>query len=76
MALHLHGLVKKFYFVSDESIAKSSIDMHVKCGAVDYAESAFLRMPNPSLFCWNSMISDYSKLYSVDKAINYVSENA
>lgn len=50
--------------------------MHVKCGAVDYAESAFLRMPNPSLFCWNSMISDYSKLYSVDKAINYVSENA
>ncbi|ESR48665.1 DYW deaminase domain-containing protein [Citrus sinensis] len=52
MALHLHGLVKKFYFVSDESIAKSSIDMHVKCGAVDYAESAFLRMLNPSLFCW------------------------
>ncbi|GAY49310.1 hypothetical protein CUMW_118160 [Citrus unshiu] len=52
MALHLHGLVKKFFFGSDESIEKSSIDMHVKCGAVDYAESAFLRMLNPSLFCW------------------------
>lgn len=46
----LHGLVSKFNLGSDESIAKSNIDMHVKCGAVDYADGVFLRIPNPSLF--------------------------
>lgn len=50
MALHLHGLVSKFNFGSYESIEKSNIDMHVKCGAVDYAEGVFLRIPNPRVY--------------------------
>lgn len=70
LAFQLHGLVKKFDIGNDLPIDNSTVDMYIKCGAVDYAEQVFLRMQNPSLFCWNSMIYGYSKYFGVEKAFN------
>ncbi|KAJ4702328.1 Pentatricopeptide repeat-containing protein [Melia azedarach] len=70
LALQLHGLVMKFDSGIDASIEKSIMDMYIKCRVLDYAERVFLRMPNPSLFCWNSMIYGYSNLCAVEKAVN------
>ncbi|KAG2683400.1 hypothetical protein I3760_10G029700 [Carya illinoinensis] len=71
LALQLHGHVEKFDFESDAymAIQNSIMDMYIKSGKVNYAERVFLRIPNPSLFCWNSMIYGYSKLYGVGSAL-------
>ncbi|XP_050279814.1 pentatricopeptide repeat-containing protein At2g13600-like [Quercus robur] len=72
LALQLHGLVEKFDFGSNVymAIQNSIMDMYIKSGKVSYAERVFLRIPNPSLFCWNSMIYGYSKLYGVGRAFD------
>ncbi|KAJ8772807.1 hypothetical protein K2173_027984 [Erythroxylum novogranatense] len=70
LAVQLHGLAEKFDLGSDLSIDNSVLDMHIKCGALSYAEKVFLRMPCPSLFCFNSMIYGYSKTFSVAKALD------
>ncbi|KAJ7948045.1 Pentatricopeptide repeat-containing protein [Quillaja saponaria] len=68
LALQLHGLVQKFDYGCE--IENSIMDMYIKCGAVSSAERVFLRIQNPSLFCWNSMIYGYAKLYGVRKALD------
>ncbi|CAK9178289.1 unnamed protein product [Ilex paraguariensis] len=70
LASQLHGLVVKFDFGGHESIGSSIIDMYVKCGAPSLSEQVFLRMPNPNLFCWNTLIYVYSKLYGVGRALH------
>ncbi|XP_065880623.1 pentatricopeptide repeat-containing protein At2g13600 isoform X2 [Euphorbia lathyris] len=70
LAFQLHGLAEKFGFSSDLTIGDSVIDMYIKCGAVNYAEKVFLRIPNPSLFCINSMVYGYSRAYGVGKALD------
>ncbi|GJV51429.1 pentatricopeptide repeat-containing protein [Tanacetum coccineum] len=69
LALQLHGLVKKFEFLGDESVESSLVDMYIKCGAPDIAERVFLRIGNPNMFSWNSMIYGYSKLYGAQRAL-------
>ncbi|GFY86318.1 tetratricopeptide repeat (TPR)-like superfamily protein [Actinidia rufa] len=70
LAFQLHGLVEKFDFGRDVSIQSSIIDMYIKCGALDLAEQVFLRVSNPSLFCWNIMIYGYWKLYDIESALD------
>ncbi|KAL5576001.1 hypothetical protein UlMin_017700 [Ulmus minor] len=70
LARQLHGLVEKFDFGSNMPIQSSAIDMYIKCDEVISAEKIFLRIPEPSLFCWNSMIYGYSKLYGIGKAFD------
>ncbi|XP_030481405.2 pentatricopeptide repeat-containing protein At2g13600 [Cannabis sativa] len=70
LARQLHNLVEKLDFRSNMPIQSSVIDMYIKCSAVVSAENFFLRIRTPSLFCWNSMIYGYSKLYGVGRAYN------
>ncbi|VVA33881.1 PREDICTED: pentatricopeptide [Prunus dulcis] len=70
LALQLHSLVEKLEFGNNMTIQNSIIDMYIKCGALSSAEKMFLRIPSPSLFCWNSMIFGYSKLYGVQRALH------
>nr|GEX55520.1 pentatricopeptide repeat-containing protein At2g13600-like [Tanacetum cinerariifolium] len=69
LALQLHGLVKKFEFLGDESVESVLVDMYIKCGVPDIAERVFLRIGNPNMFSWNSMIYGYSKLYGAQRAL-------
>lgn len=69
LALQLHSLVEKLNFGSNMTIQNSVIDMYIKCGALRSAEKMFIRIPNPSLFCWNSMIYGCSKLHGVRSAL-------
>ncbi|KAK7273595.1 hypothetical protein RIF29_14651 [Crotalaria pallida] len=71
LPLQLHGhVIKKFDFGKETSLQNAVVDMYVKCGAISLAESVFLSIENPSLFCWNSMIYGYSKFYGVPKALD------
>ncbi|KAH7541792.1 hypothetical protein FEM48_Zijuj02G0005200 [Ziziphus jujuba var. spinosa] len=54
LAHQLHGLVEKLDFGSNIPIQNSLVDMYIKCGSVLSAESLFLKISKPSLFCWNS----------------------
>ncbi|KAF8406731.1 hypothetical protein HHK36_008823 [Tetracentron sinense] len=70
LGFQLHGLANKFDFGGDPSVETSIIDMYVKCGAVNFADQVFCRIPSPSLFCWNSMIFCYSKSYGAGSALD------
>lgn len=74
LALQLHGLVIMLSLFSENSISNAIVDMYIKCGAVSFAESVFLNIECPSLFCWNSMIYGYSTLYGVQKALSTFSQ--
>ncbi|CAH1430976.1 unnamed protein product [Lactuca virosa] len=69
LAFQLHSFSEKFKFLGDDSVDSSIVDMHIKCGAPDIAEHVFLKMPNPNLFSWNSMIYGYSQLYDAQRAL-------
>lgn len=68
LARQLHSLVEKLDFSNYMPVQSSVIDMYIKCDAVVSAEKTFSRIPNPSLFCWNSMVYGHSKLYGAAKA--------
>lgn len=70
IALQLHGLVQKFEYLGDTGVGSALVDLYMKCGALNNAEKVFLRIARPNLFCWNSMVYGYSKLYGVDMALN------
>ncbi|XP_019455035.1 PREDICTED: pentatricopeptide repeat-containing protein At2g13600-like [Lupinus angustifolius] len=71
LALQLHGhVIKKFDLGSECCIQNAVVDMYVKCGVVNLAESVFFSIEKPSLFCWNSMIYGYSKFYGARKALH------
>ncbi|PON47279.1 DYW domain containing protein [Parasponia andersonii] len=70
LARQLHSVVERLDFRTNMPIQSSVIDMYIKCNAVASAEKVFLRIQKPSLFCWNSMIYGYSKLYGVGRAFD------
>ncbi|GMH04738.1 hypothetical protein Nepgr_006578 [Nepenthes gracilis] len=74
LAIQLHGLVEKCGFANGYSVDSSIIDMYIKCGAVESAERVFFRIPNPTLFCWNSMIYGYSKLSGVASSLVFFNQ--
>ncbi|MFS7994031.1 putative tetratricopeptide-like helical domain superfamily, DYW domain-containing protein [Helianthus anomalus] len=69
LAMQVHGLAKKFEFLGDDSVESSMVDMYIKCDMPDVAESIFVKMKNPNMFSWNSMIYGYSKLYGAQSAL-------
>ncbi|KAK8952258.1 Pentatricopeptide repeat-containing protein [Platanthera zijinensis] len=69
LALQLHGLAEKLGLGGDVQIKRSLIDMHIKCGSTYMAAEIFEQMERPDIFCWNSMILGYFKLYGVEGAL-------
>ncbi|XP_020570945.1 pentatricopeptide repeat-containing protein At3g24000, mitochondrial-like [Phalaenopsis equestris] len=67
--LQLHVLAKKLGFENAPQIKRSLIDMNVKCGAAVMAAKIFESIQSPDIFCWNSMILCYLKLYGVECAL-------
>ncbi|XP_029149797.1 pentatricopeptide repeat-containing protein At2g13600 isoform X2 [Arachis hypogaea] len=72
-ALQLHSLVVKLRLGAHISIQNALVDMYIKGGAIGFAESVFFGIEEPSLFCWNSMIYGYSRLYGAYKALDLFS---
>ena len=70
LALQLHALVVKLRLGTQTCIQNAVVDMYIKCGAIGLAESVFFGIEEPSLFCWNSMIYGYSKLYGAHQALD------
>lgn len=70
LALQLHGSSRRHGFSDCASVNTSIVDMYIKCGAVSYADQVFCLMPNPNLFCWNSMIYGYSILADIEGALD------
>ncbi|XP_027362374.1 pentatricopeptide repeat-containing protein At2g13600-like [Abrus precatorius] len=70
LALQLHAHVIKLHFGTQTCIHNSLVDMYVKCGAISLAETVFLNIESPSLFCWNSMIYGYSQLRGPYEALH------
>ncbi|KAL8244503.1 hypothetical protein R6Q59_010761 [Mikania micrantha] len=68
LAMQVHGFAQKFEFFGD-SVESSMIDMYIKCDMPEIAESIFLKLQNPNMFSWNSMIYGYSKLYGAQSAL-------
>ncbi|BAU01864.1 hypothetical protein VIGAN_11120000 [Vigna angularis var. angularis] len=69
LALQLHAHVVKLHLGAHSCIHNSLVDMYIKCGLIRLAEAVFLDIESPSLFCWNSMIYGYSKLYGPFEAL-------
>ncbi|XP_057445287.1 pentatricopeptide repeat-containing protein At2g13600-like [Lotus japonicus] len=69
LALQLHAYVIKLNFGTQTCIQNSLVDMYVKCGAVNLAETVFFNIESPSLFCWNSMIYGCSQFYGPYEAL-------
>ncbi|KAK7263913.1 hypothetical protein RJT34_31512 [Clitoria ternatea] len=71
LALQLHAhVIKLDFFRTQTCIQNSCVDMYIKCGAMGLAETVFLSIESPSLFCWNSMVYGYSKLYGPSEALH------
>ncbi|XP_052202170.1 LOW QUALITY PROTEIN: pentatricopeptide repeat-containing protein At2g13600-like [Diospyros lotus] len=70
LAFQLHALAEKFDFGRDVSIRSSIIDMYIKCGELKLAEHVFSSISSPNLFCLNSMVYAYSKLYGIESALS------
>jgi pentatricopeptide repeat protein len=71
LALQLHGMVQKFESQYESEVEASLVDMFVRCGDVDLASRLFVRIPNPTIFCTNSMLVGYAKTYGVDAALEF-----
>ncbi|TKY69048.1 Pentatricopeptide repeat-containing protein mitochondrial [Spatholobus suberectus] len=69
LALQLHAHVIKLHFGTQTCIQNSLVDMYIKCRAICLAETVFLNIEIPSLFCWNSMMYGYSQLYGPYEAL-------
>uniref|UniRef100_A0A7N0UG53 Uncharacterized protein n=1 Tax=Kalanchoe fedtschenkoi TaxID=63787 RepID=A0A7N0UG53_KALFE len=69
-ASQLHALIEKSCLREDDSVQGSIVDAYIKSGALSSAEKVFSGIANPSVFCWNSMIYCYSKLYGARDALH------
>uniref|UniRef100_A0A0E0DHP5 DYW domain-containing protein n=1 Tax=Oryza meridionalis TaxID=40149 RepID=A0A0E0DHP5_9ORYZ len=71
LAPQLLGLFWKFDFWGDPDVETALVDMFVRCGYVDFASRLFSQVERPTIFCRNSMLAGYAKLYGIDHAIEY-----
>uniref|UniRef100_J3M0S0 DYW domain-containing protein n=2 Tax=Oryza brachyantha TaxID=4533 RepID=J3M0S0_ORYBR len=71
LAPQLLGLLWKFDFWDDPNVETALVDMFVRCGSIDFASRLFNRIERPTVFCQNSMLAGYAKLYGVDQAIEF-----
>jgi pentatricopeptide repeat protein len=56
----IHSQAVKRGYDAEMSVCGSLVDMYVKNGDLQSAQSIFFRLPNPDLKCWNSMLGGYS----------------
>ncbi|KAL5215797.1 hypothetical protein ABZP36_007198 [Zizania latifolia] len=71
LAMQLLGLFWKFDSWDDPDVETSLVDMFVRCGSVDSASRLFSQIERPTMFCRNSMLAGYARLYGVDHAIRF-----
>uniref|UniRef100_A0A0D9ZPT6 DYW domain-containing protein n=1 Tax=Oryza glumipatula TaxID=40148 RepID=A0A0D9ZPT6_9ORYZ len=76
LAPQLLGLFCKFDFWGDPDVETALVDMFVRCGYVDFASRLFSQIERPTIFCRNSMLAGYAKLYGIDHAIEYFEDMA
>ena len=74
-ARDIHAFRIKSPLESDVVVDSALVDMYSKCGRIDYALRVFRRlMPLKNNFCWNSMISGYSRHGHDEKALELFKE--
>lgn len=56
----IHSQAVKRGYDAEMSVSGSLVDMYVKNGDLQSAQSIFFQLPNPDLKCWNSMLGGYS----------------
>ncbi|KAK4586777.1 hypothetical protein RGQ29_023796 [Quercus rubra] len=56
-----HGAVIRRGHDSNDVVASALVDMYAKCGSVSYSENVFMRIPNPSVISYTSMIVGAAK---------------
>ena len=70
----IHGHVVRLGFQGDVFVQTALIDMYSKCSHVEYARRTFVEMPQRSIVSWNAMISAYSRVSWMDKALSLLKE--
>lgn len=70
----LHGHVLKLGFQGDIFVQTSLADMYSKCSLVASARNVFDEMPQRNAVSWNAMISAYSRVSWMDKAMSLLKE--
>ena len=70
----IHGHVVRLGFQGDVFVQIALVDMYSKCSHVEYARRTFVEMPQRSIVSWNAMISAYSRVSWMDKALSLLKE--
>lgn len=70
----LQSLVVKAGYEENMCVGGSLVDMYAKNGDLDGACSVFLRIQNPDLKCWNSMIGGYGNHGNTEQAFRLCSQ--
>lgn len=64
----IYGIMRQCGIACNTIVANARLDMYVKCGSIDMAETLFEDMPHRNVISWSTMILGY--------AINGESQNA
>ena len=70
----LHNYVLRNNLEMEDFLETSLIDMYIKCGRLESAESVFKSIKEPCLATWNTMISGYGLSGHEHKALSCYSE--
>ncbi|XP_073220626.1 pentatricopeptide repeat-containing protein DOT4, chloroplastic-like isoform X1 [Cicer arietinum] len=70
----LHGHVLRLGFQADTFIQTSLVDMYSKFSIIESARKVFDEMPQRSVVSWNTVISAYSRVCLMDKAMSLLKE--
>ncbi|XP_047154344.1 pentatricopeptide repeat-containing protein At1g06140, mitochondrial-like [Vigna umbellata] len=70
----LHGHVLKLGFQADAFVQTSLVDMYSKSSHVESARLVFDEMPHRTVVSWNTMVSAYSRVSSMDQALSLLKE--
>ncbi|BAU02540.1 hypothetical protein LR48_Vigan10g052300 [Vigna angularis] len=70
----LHGHVLKLGFQADAFVQTALVDMYSKSSHVESARLVFDEMPHRTVVSWNTMVSAYSRVSSMDQALSLLKE--
>lgn len=65
----VYGLIMRSGYESNAFLASHLIRMFALCGSLSEAREVFCKLPKPSLFTWNAIISAHSKLGHDEQAV-------
>ncbi|GAB4827074.1 hypothetical protein Ancab_033957 [Ancistrocladus abbreviatus] len=66
----IHEYIRKNNMLSDLSVCNALMDMYVKCGCMEDAQSVFNQLSARDTISWNTMIGGYSKNCLPNEALN------